>query len=70
MGFEQKIEISLNQNLWGLVITYAALGAAEYWDLKWLCRLSIAGGIIMSISILFTFSFYTWRYCHNKVHKP
>ena len=22
MGFEQKIEISLNQNLWGLVITY------------------------------------------------
>jgi hypothetical protein len=30
MPFGDKVDISLNQNLWGLVVTFAALGAAEY----------------------------------------
>ena len=50
MAIEDKFNVNLNQNLWALVVAYVALGAAEYWDLKWLFRLSLVVSIGLSIS--------------------
>ena len=44
MAVEDKFNINLNQNLWGLVVAYAALGVAEHWCLRWLFRLSLCRG--------------------------
>ena len=66
MAVEDKFNINLNQNLWGLVVAYAALGVAEHWNLSWLFRLSLAVAIVMSISVFFTVVFYTWNYCRAK----
>jgi hypothetical protein len=63
---EDKFHINLNQNLWGLVVTYGALGVAEHWRLHWLFCLSFVVAIGMSISVLATFSFYTVNYCKKK----
>jgi hypothetical protein len=67
VGVEDKFHINLNQNLWGLVVSYAALGVAEHWCLHWLFRLSVVVAIGLSISVLITVAFYTWNYCRNKV---
>ena len=69
MGVEDKFNINLNQNLWGLVVTYAALGVAEHWSLPWLFKLSRVAAIVMTASVLFTAAFYTWNYCHSKLQK-
>lgn len=66
MPVEDKFYINLNQNLWGLVVAYAALGVAEHWGLRWLFRLSLVVAIGLSISVLFTVAFYTWNYCSRK----
>jgi hypothetical protein len=66
VAVEDKFYINLNQNLWGLVVTYAALGIAEHWCLRWLFYLSRVTSIGMTASVLITASFYTWRYCRNK----
>lgn len=67
MAVEDKFNINLNQNLWGLVVSYVALGVSEHWCLKWLFRLSLGVSIVMSLSAIFTVSFYTWNYCRNKI---
>ncbi len=69
MGVEAKFNINLNQNLWGLVVAYAALGAAEHWCLPWLFKVSCAAAVIMTISLLFTATAYTWNYCRAKFQK-
>lgn len=69
MAIEDKFNINLNQNLWALVVAYAALGIAERWCLKWLLILSRVAAIGMTISVLLTFSFYTWNYCRAKGSK-
>jgi hypothetical protein len=69
MGAEDKFNINLNQNLWGLVVAYAALGVAEHWRLPWLFKLSRIAAIIMTISVLFTVTAYTWNYCRAKFQK-
>lgn len=69
MAVEDKFYINLNQNLWGLVVAYAALGVSEHWGLCWLFRLSLIVSIGLSISVLFTVAFYTWNYCRGKI-KP
>src|SRR2546430_803259 len=33
MALEDKLDIKLNQNIWGLVVSLAALDAAEHWCL-------------------------------------
>ena len=66
MPIEDKFNVNLNQNLWGLVVAYAALGAAEHWRLCWLSRLSLVVAIGLSISVLITVAFYTWDYCRKK----
>jgi hypothetical protein len=66
MAVEDKLNINLNQNLWGLVVAYAALGAAEHWGLPWLLKLSRIAAIVMTVSVFFTVGFYTWNYCRAK----
>ena len=67
MALEDKFTINLNQNLWGSVVTYAALGIAEHWKLHVLFCLSCLASLAMTISVLFTVSFYTWNYCRRKI---
>jgi hypothetical protein len=66
MAVEDKFNINLNQNLWGLVFCYGALGAAEHWGLKYLFWLAFVASIGLTISVLTTFAFYTWNYCRRK----
>jgi len=66
MTVDDKFNINLNQNLWGLVVAYAALGVAEHWCLPWLFRMSVVVAIGLSISVLVTAAFYTWEYCRKK----
>jgi hypothetical protein len=67
MALEDKFNVNLNQNLWGLVAAYVALGSAEHWGLKWLFFLSLVVSIGLSISVLVTFAFYTVNYCKKKL---
>lgn len=67
MGVEEKFNINLNQNLWGLLIAYLALGASEHFHLVWLFRVSAVISAGLSLSALFTFAFYTYRYCRKKM---
>lgn len=69
MALEDKVNINLNQNLWGLVVSYAALGVAEHLCLPWLFKLSLVAAIIMTGSALFTVTAYTWNYCRQKFQK-
>jgi hypothetical protein len=66
VAVEDKFNINLNQNLWGLVVAYAALGVAEHWCLRWLFRLSLVVAIGLSMSVLLTVAFYTWNYCRKR----
>jgi len=61
-----KFQINLNQNLWGLVVAYGSLGAAERWGLKNLIGLSTILSIVLTISVIFTTVVYTWNYCKKK----
>jgi hypothetical protein len=66
MAWEDKIDVNLNQNIWLLVVGFAALGAAEHWCLLWLCRLSVIVSIGALISVAFTLFAYTYHYCTRK----
>ena len=66
MAVEDKFHINLNQNLWGLVVAYGALGVAEHWGLKRLGCLSFIAAIVMTLSVLATTFFYTVNYCRKK----
>jgi hypothetical protein len=69
MAVEDKFNINLNQNLWGLVVAYAALGIAEHLGLRRLGCLAFIASIGLTISILFTAAFYTWDYCQKRIGK-
>jgi hypothetical protein len=69
MGVEDKFNVNLNQNLWGLVVAYAALGVGEHWCLPWLFKLSRIAAIIMTASVTLTVAAYTWNYCRAKLQK-
>jgi len=66
MAVEDKLDIKLNQNIWGLVVSYAALGAAEHWSLPGLRCLSIFIAGVFSISVVVCLMFYTYTYCVYK----
>lgn len=63
---EEKFNINLNQNLWGLVASFAALGIAERWNLHALFDLSLVTSVAMTLSVLATTASYTWNYCKKK----
>jgi hypothetical protein len=67
MSVEDKINVNLNQNLWGLVVCYAALGSAEHWRLTNLFWLALIASIGLTLSVLITVGFYTWKYCRDKL---
>ena len=67
MAIPDQFKIHLNQNLWGLVIAFAALGAAEHWCLKWLFCLSAITSIGMTASVLVTTLAFTIDYWKKKL---
>lgn len=66
MALQDKLDIKLNQNIWGLVVSYSALGAAEYWCLPRLRWFSIVIAGVFSISVVVCLVFYTYTYCVYK----
>ena len=67
MNIPDNFKINLNQNLWGLLLSFAALGAAEYLKLKLLCSFSAVASAVMLLSVIATTIAYTWRYCTDKL---
>ncbi len=61
-----KFKINLNQNLWGLIISFGFLGVAEYYKLCVLFWLSLIPSIAMIFSVCFTTYAYTSNYIKNK----
>ena len=59
-------DLDLNQNLWGLLVTYTALGAAEHWGMERLACLAFVMAIVLSLSVLVTTTLYTYQYCVHK----
>lgn len=66
MNAAENFKINLNQNLWGMILSFASLGLAEYFHLNMLFNFSLVSSIVFSVSVLITTSFYTWNYCKNK----
>lgn len=69
MALEDNVNLKLNQNLWGLIVAYSALGAAEYWDLKCLFWFAVIASAGMSISVAFTLTAYTVDYWRHRLKK-
>ncbi len=61
----EHFKINLNQNLWGLLVSFAFLGAAEYYKLCVLFWFSVVPSVAMVVSVCFT----TWSYTKNYVFK-
>lgn len=66
-GVQDHVKINLNQNLWGLVVGFGALGASEHFNLETLYYFSCAVSGIMLMSIAFTMFAYTVDYCKTKL---
>lgn len=66
MPIEDKFNINLNQNLWGLVVAFTCLGLAEHFRLKLLLIFSCVVSVPMSISVVLEVCFYTAHYCLKK----
>lgn len=62
----EQFKINLNQNLWGLVVGFIALGAAEHYKLCTLFWFATIVSVIMLISIAVTTLAYTVKYWKNK----
>jgi hypothetical protein len=59
-------DFGFNQNLWALLVSYATLGMAEYWDLSRLSWLAFAMVVILGASVVVTTIYYTYEYCVRK----
>ncbi len=66
MSAADQFKINLNQNLWGVVVSFSALGAAEYYQLCTLFWFAAVVSTIMVLSIAFTTFAYTTNYWKNK----
>lgn len=60
-------KISLNQNLWGLIVAFSALGIAEYYRLCSLFWFAAILSFVMTASVVITASIYTYKYCKGKI---
>jgi hypothetical protein len=69
MAVQDKLEISLNQNVWMLIISLASLGCAEYYKLQKLTWFSNYLCWLSCISITVTVFAYTFSYVKNKFKK-
>ena len=61
-----QFKVNLNQNLWGLLVGFGALGAAEYYKLCALFWFSVVISVIMVTSVGFTTVAYTLNYWKHK----
>ena len=61
-----KIKLKLNQNLWGLIVAYVALGIAQHRELKYLSMLAMVLSAVMTLSLIVTTIAYTGRYWRSK----
>lgn len=61
-----NFKINLNQNLWGLIVSYVFLGAAEYYELCVLFWFAIFPAAVMMSSVVLTTCSYTGKYIKNK----
>jgi len=66
---EDQFRINLNQNLWGLLVGFGALGAAEHFNLSTLFCFSVVVSVIMVASLAVTTLAYTINYWKNKQGK-
>jgi hypothetical protein len=66
MSAAEQFKINLNQNLWGVVVSFGALGAAEYYKLCTLFWFAAVVSVIMVASIAVTTIAYTINYWKNK----
>ena len=62
----ENFKINLNQNLWGLIVAFAALGISEYYGLCALFWVSLLVSVVMTISVVATVIAYTIKYCRSK----
>lgn len=62
----EGFKIKLNQNLWGLIAGFVALGTAEYFRLCVLFWFAFVVSIFMSVSVFFTTIAYTKTYWKDK----
>jgi hypothetical protein len=63
----EAFKINLNQNLWGLVVTFSALGLAEQYHLCTLFWLAVISSSVMTLSVIVTTAVYTFKYCKDKL---
>lgn len=66
MSAAEQFKINLNQNLWGVVVSFGALGAAEYYKLCTLFWFAVVVAVVMVASIAATTLAYTINYWKNK----
>jgi hypothetical protein len=66
-SFEEQFKINLNQNLWGLLLSFAGLGVAEHYRLCTLFWFSLVASVIMTFSVGVTTVAYTINYWKNKL---
>ena len=66
MSIEDQVRINLNQNLWAVVLSFAALGAAERFGLATLFWFSVVLSGASTLSALVTLTVYTIAYCRKK----
>lgn len=59
MPSTDDFKINLNQNLWGLLLSLSALGAAEHFNLPTLYKFAVAVALVMSLSVIITTGAYT-----------
>ena len=62
----EPFKINLNQNLWGLIVAFSALGTAEYFKLGTLFWFAVVVSVIMVLSIAATTLAYTIKYWRNR----
>jgi glucan phosphoethanolaminetransferase (alkaline phosphatase superfamily) len=66
MSAAEQFKINLNQNLWGVVVIFGSLGAAEYYKLYTLFWFAVIVSVIMVVSLAVTTLAYTLNYWKNK----
>ncbi len=62
-----SFKINLNQNLWGLIVAFGALGVAEQYQLRTLFWFASVVSFVMTFSVIITSSVYTYKYCKGKL---
>ena len=63
----EPFKINLNQNLWGLIVSFSALGLADFYKLSALFWLALVISFAMTLSAIITVGVYTYKYCLNKL---